>query len=88
MEFSSFTGKYVRDFATKWWPSTPRAQESPLGTSDIQSLADLANSYNIVETMYNTMVDLRFLVLLAAILLPLVPCYSCCCQYTPLPQLC
>ena len=38
---------YTRAFVRKWivGPSS----ESPLGTSDIQSLADLANSYEVVR---------------------------------------
>jgi len=37
--------RYARDFETTWLPNGMPAQASPLGSSDIQSLADLGGSF-------------------------------------------
>jgi len=75
LQFGTFAGRYVRDFVTRWQvPSMAPTDESPLGTADIQSLADLDNSYTIVTTIHTTLIGLQFLLLLlVAILLPLIP---------------
>jgi len=40
-EFGRLAQRYAREFESKW---VDGAAESPLGTGDIQSLADLSNS--------------------------------------------
>lgn len=42
---------YVEDFERKWDDQGPTPAPDLLGTSDIQSLADLSNSYSIVSSM-------------------------------------
>ncbi len=42
---------YVEDFERKWIVRDPPPKEDLLGANDIQSLADLANSYNVVSSM-------------------------------------
>jgi len=42
---------YVESFERKWIPANPNPGEDLLGTGDIQSLADLANSYSVVSSM-------------------------------------
>lgn len=49
-EYRTFAAHYVADFDTKWLRSD-NPKETLLGTSDLQSLADLANSFNVVRTM-------------------------------------
>jgi hypothetical protein len=42
---------YVREFRGKWWWGQAPADEPLIGTGDIQSLADLGNSYEIAQQM-------------------------------------
>ena len=50
-QFGQFAQNYVDEFQTKWINSDPPEEEELLGSSDIQSLADLGNSFNIVAEM-------------------------------------
>ncbi len=43
--------RYVREFDAKWLDGRAPADEPLIGSPDIQSLADLANSYEVVRTM-------------------------------------
>jgi hypothetical protein len=49
-KFGSFAEEYVLDFAEKWMPRKAN-DEQLLGSADIQSLADLGNSYGVVREM-------------------------------------
>lgn len=42
---------YVREFRAKWLEGTPPADEPLVGSGDIQSLADLGNSFGTAEQM-------------------------------------
>jgi hypothetical protein len=48
--YGAFASRYTRLFQEKWIDGAP-SDEPLLGTGDIQSLADLANSYAVVERM-------------------------------------
>jgi hypothetical protein len=50
-EYGQLAQDYVEDFEQKWVRRNPAPNESLLGTGDIQSLADLGNSYGIVTDM-------------------------------------
>jgi len=50
-EYGTFAEKYTRAFAEKWMSAQAPQDETLLGTGDIQSLADLGNSYEVVRTM-------------------------------------
>jgi hypothetical protein len=50
-EYGTLAERYVREFDTKWLRGGAGPDEPLIGSSDIQSLADLANSYEIVKTM-------------------------------------
>jgi hypothetical protein len=64
----------VRDFDTKWLRGGVTADETPLGSEDIQSLADLANSFEVVRTMRMAPVALQDVILVAlAVLVPIAP---------------
>lgn len=47
--FGTFASKYVEEFNSKWISGDDPTYKQLLGTSDLQSLADLGNSYSIIE---------------------------------------
>jgi hypothetical protein len=49
--YGALTNRYNRAFHAKWVKNEPPAEEPLLGTSDIQSLADLGNSFDRVREM-------------------------------------
>jgi hypothetical protein len=51
-EFGTLASSYVNDFRQKWVRDGVRGEEPLLGTADIQSLADLANSYATVKDIH------------------------------------
>jgi hypothetical protein len=50
-EYGSLAQRYVRGFETKWLRGGAPAGEPLVGSADIQSLADLGNSFEVVRTM-------------------------------------
>jgi hypothetical protein len=50
-EYGTLAEHYVRQFHVKWLRGGAREDESIVGSADIQSLADLSNSYDVVRTM-------------------------------------
>ena len=50
-EYGILAEGYVRDFDTKWLRGGAPADESLLGSADVQSLADLGNSLEVVRGM-------------------------------------
>jgi hypothetical protein len=50
-EYGTLAERYVREFDTKWLRGSAPANEPLVGSSDIQSLADLANSFEVVRKM-------------------------------------
>jgi hypothetical protein len=73
-EYRTLAMDYVREFEKKWLRGGTRSKKPLMGSADIQSLADLGNSYNLVQGMRSTPITravvLRFV---AATLLPVVP---------------
>jgi hypothetical protein len=73
-EYGVFGSEYVDQFRQKWLCARPHTREALIGTSDIQSLADLVNGFDVIRTMYlvpitrNTVLRLGF-----AIVVPLLP---------------
>jgi hypothetical protein len=49
--FGTLASEYVCQFDAKWLRRGPRGMRALLGSSDIQSLADLGNSYGVVSGM-------------------------------------
>jgi hypothetical protein len=49
--YGDLASRYVNTFDTKWIQGEAPAGESLVGSADIQSLADLANSFEVVRTM-------------------------------------
>jgi len=73
-EYGDLAERYVREFDAKWLRGGAPADEPFVGSGDIQSLADLGNSYEVVRTM--NMVPMSkdaILRLAAAVLAPVVP---------------
>jgi hypothetical protein len=50
-EYGTLAGRYVREFDAKWLRGGAPADEPLVGSADIQSLADMGNSYDVVRTM-------------------------------------
>jgi len=50
-EFGRFASRYGKEFESKWLLGSPSAESELLGSADIQSLADLGNSFGVVQEM-------------------------------------
>jgi hypothetical protein len=73
-EYGTLAQRYVREFDDKWLRGGAPADEPLVGSGDIQSLADLGNSYEVVRTMNAAPVSKdAILRLAAAVLVPIVP---------------
>ena len=73
-EYGTLAERYVREFDTKWLRGGVPGDEPLVGSGDIQSLADLANSFEVVRTMRIAPVTKEaILQLAAATLAPVVP---------------
>lgn len=73
LEYGELASRYVREFDRKWLSHPPSA-EPLVGSGDIQSLADLANSFEVIKGMRVFPFD-KTVVLQTAIviLLPVLP---------------
>jgi hypothetical protein len=72
-QYSALGEAYATVFTRKWIEAGPRPGEPLLGSPDIQSLADLANSFDVVRRMRAYPFDRRtMLVVLAAAVVPLL----------------
>jgi hypothetical protein len=73
-EYGALGSRYVEGFRQKWLGGAAPENEPLVGSSDIQSLADLANSFEVVRQMdalpFNKNTVLR---LAMVIVLPLLP---------------
>lgn len=73
-EYGTLATSYTGSFQRKWILGKNLGDEPLLGTADIQSLADLGNSYDFIERMYALPIDPRILVqLIIVCLLPMAP---------------
>jgi len=73
LEYGSLATAYSGSFHRKWIQDEHSEQEELLGSADIQSLADLGNSYEFIEHMKPLPIDPRSLIhLIVATLLPMV----------------
>jgi hypothetical protein len=73
-DYGTLATSYTGAFQKKWIDGVSPDSEPLLGTADIQSLADLGNSYTFVERMNAIPVNPRTpLILAIAALLPLAP---------------
>lgn len=73
-KYGTLAERYVREFDVKWLHGTTAPEEPLVGSADIQSLADLGNSYEVVRTMRVVPFTRDTVVQLAlATLLPVMP---------------
>src|SRR6185312_7963408 len=76
LEYAVTASNYVHNFRQKWIEIRSKNNEPLLGTSDIQSLSDLANSFQISSHMRitpsNRNIVLSIIFLIALPLLPLI----------------
>jgi len=73
-EYGTLAQRYVREFDTKWLRGGAPADEPVLGSGDIQSLADLGNSFEVVRSMRVVPVTRDLILQLAvATLAPIAP---------------
>jgi hypothetical protein len=73
-EYGTLAQRYVREFDAKWLRGDAPADEPLVGSADIQSLADLGNSFEVVRTMRLAPVTKEaILQLAAATLTPVAP---------------
>jgi hypothetical protein len=73
-EYGTLAVRYVREFDAKWLRGGAPPAEALVGSADLQSLADLDNSFEVVRTMRSALVTRDAVVQLAgATLLPLAP---------------
>lgn len=73
-DYGILAQRYVREFDRKWLRGGVAADEPLLGSADIQSLADLGNSFAVVKEMKFVPFSVRTVLQLATItLLPVVP---------------
>ncbi len=73
-EYGTLAERYVREFDAKWVRGNAPVDEPLVGSADIQSLADLGNSYEVVRTMRIAPITRDAILRLgAATLVPIVP---------------
>ena len=73
-EYGTLAERYVREFDAKWLRGGAPADEPLVGSNDIQSLADLGNSFEVVLTMRIVPVTKEAVLrLVVATLVPVVP---------------
>jgi len=74
LEYGTLAAGYVRAFDDKWIRHRTQQREPLLGSADVQSLADLANSFNVISHMRVVPISLvQVLFLVAAAALPSLP---------------
>ena len=73
-EYGTLAQRYVREFDVKWLRGGAPADEPFVGSADVQSLADMGNSFEVVRTMRVAPVSKEAIIqLAAAVLVPIVP---------------
>ena len=74
LEYGTLAERYVREFDVKWLRGGASADEPLVGSGDIQSLADLSNSFEVVRGVRLAPVSKEALLrLTVAVLLPMAP---------------
>ncbi len=74
LEYGALADQYTKEFHEKWIEGKRDDNEALIGSSDIQSLADLANSFEVVESMKSVIVSkATIMAFVLASLLPFTP---------------
>jgi hypothetical protein len=75
-DYGTLAQRYVRDFDDKWLRGAAAAEESLMGSADIQSLADMGNSFQFVRGMRLVPVTRDAVIELAVVTLaPIAPLF-------------
>jgi hypothetical protein len=73
-EYGTLAERYVREFDTKWLRGGAPGAEPLMGSADIQSLADMGNSFAVVRAMRVIPINRDALLQLAtSVLAPVIP---------------
>jgi hypothetical protein len=73
-EYGTLAQRYAREFDSKWLRGGALPDEPLVGSADIQSLADLGNSFEVVKSMRFAPFNLQTVFQLAVTtLLPVLP---------------
>ncbi|MDI1323978.1 MAG: hypothetical protein PSV36_14600 [Algoriphagus sp.] len=73
MEYGKFASRFVQEFDEKWLKGKKPSDNSLMG-NDIQSLADLAQSFNVVEKMQFVPISKSNVIMLVAVtIIPVLP---------------
>jgi len=73
-ELGAIASRYVDDFRAKWVTAKTPPQDPLLGANDIQSLADIGNSYTVVNEIRLLPVDRQYIIrLVIAFAVPFLP---------------
>jgi hypothetical protein len=73
-EYGRLGQRYAREFDRKWVRGDGPAGEPLLGSADIQSLADLRNSFVVVKDIHMAPFDMKNVITLAVVtLIPVAP---------------
>lgn len=73
-EYGTLAERYVREFDSKWLRGGAPPEEALVGSADIQSLADLGNSFQVVREMRIVPIKRDEVIrLVVATLLPILP---------------
>lgn len=74
LDYGKFAERYVQEFNQRWIPWKESSSESSSKTQDIQGLADLANSYRLVEKMQIMPISRNDIIMLVVITVaPVLP---------------
>jgi hypothetical protein len=74
VEYGAFAARYSRTFDAKWLRDGAPRDEPLLGTADLQSLADLGNSFGVIgEIRIVPITRMQILVLAGSSLVPFLP---------------
>jgi len=73
-EYGALGERYVREFDAKWLKGAAPGDEPLVGSADIQSLADLSNSYEVVRSMRFAPISNQEIIRLAVVtVIPIAP---------------
>lgn len=74
LRYGTLASQYTQAFDSKWLSGINAAEERLLGTGDIQSLADLGNSYELVRKMRMVPIELSdFIAIALPAVIPALP---------------
>ncbi|HKT80024.1 MAG TPA: hypothetical protein VJP86_07370 [Vicinamibacterales bacterium] len=74
LEYGALAGEYTRAFHDKWIRNDPAPAEPLIGSADIQSLADIGGSFDVVHQMRVVPFEIRIVAaILLSALAPLFP---------------